>query len=377
LWEASGGGRKKLVAVYARGDAAMTVVRFHAQHVGITTYVDIACERDLLRQGKDKLNGRTGFDTRLNREIKSSEADVARFALLFQHSIFERKSHNQGQHHGKTACSAAFHRLIHLSSQGNDPISSNYHRFQPTRNRFYGGFAQLPALRYTKIVNDLMADTLHRNFFLNGSAGKLEALLWTAPNPNPPMAALVCHPHPLFGGTMHNKVVYQTAKALHRRGLPILRFNFRGAGSSEGEHDRGQSEQEDVRSALDYLSAEFPATPVLLAGFSFGSWVGLRVGCADDRVAELIGLGLPVDNSDLTYLRECIKPKLLIQGGYDQFGARANMEALFETLPEPKRLVIINGADHFFTGQLDKVTGAIDAWLDEHHSHAVELPSKY
>jgi hypothetical protein len=108
----------------------------------------------LLRQGKNKFNGRTGFYARLNREIKSSEADVARFALLFQHSIFGRKSHNQGQHHGKTACSAAFHRLIHLSSQGNDPISSNYHRFQPTRNRFYGGFAQLPALRYTKIVSD-------------------------------------------------------------------------------------------------------------------------------------------------------------------------------------------------------------------------------
>jgi uncharacterized protein len=221
-----------------------------------------------------------------------------------------------------------------------------------------------------------MADTVHRNFFLNGSAGKLEALLWTAPNANPPMAALVCHPHPLYGGTMHNKVVYQTAKALHRRGLPVLRFNFRGAGSSEGEHGRGQSEREDVRSALDYLSAEFPARPILLAGFSFGSWVGLRVGCADDRVAELIGLGLPVDNSDLTYLRECIKPKLLIQGGYDPFGARANIEALFETLPEPKRLVIINGADHFFTGQLDKVAGAIDGWLDENHSHTVELPAK-
>jgi uncharacterized protein len=218
-----------------------------------------------------------------------------------------------------------------------------------------------------------MADTFHRNFFLNGPAGKLEALLWKVPNPT--MTALVCHPHPLFGGTMHNKVVYQTAKALHKRGLPVLRFNFRGAGASEGAHDRGIGEREDVRVALDYLAAEFPAKPILLAGFSFGSVVGLRVGCADDPVVELIGLGLPVNDSDLTYLRECTKPKLILQGGYDQFGSRDKIEAFFETLPEPKRLVIVNGADHFFTGQLDKVTAEIDVWLDERHPRAA-LPSQ-
>jgi uncharacterized protein len=221
-----------------------------------------------------------------------------------------------------------------------------------------------------------MADTFHRNFFLSGPAGKLEALLWTVPNPSPPMAAVVCHPHPLFGGTMHNKVVYQTAKALHRRGLAVLRFNFRGAGSSEGTHDRGEGEQEDVRAALDYLAAEFPSAEILLAGFSFGSRVGLRVGCVDQRVAEVIGLGIPVDDADLSFLRECTKPKLFIQGGYDQFGSRAKVEALLDTLPEPKRLVVINGADHFFTGQLDKVAGAIDAWFDERHLRAAALPAK-
>lgn len=220
-----------------------------------------------------------------------------------------------------------------------------------------------------------MADTFHRNFFLNGPAGKLEALLWTAPNPNPAMTALVCHPHPLFGGTMHNKVVYQTAKALHNCGLPVLRFNFRGAGLSEGPHDRGIGEREDVRVALDYLAAEFPATPILLAGFSFGSVVGLRVGCADDRVVELIGLGLPVNDSDLCYLQECGKPKLIIQGGYDQFGSRDKIEAFFETLIEPKRLVIVNRADHFFTGQLDKVAAEIDVWIDERHPRGA-LPSQ-
>jgi alpha/beta superfamily hydrolase len=219
-----------------------------------------------------------------------------------------------------------------------------------------------------------MADTYHRNFFIAGPAGRLEALLWTVPVANPSLAAVVCHPHPLFGGTMHNKVVYQAAKALHLRAIPVLRFNFRGAGQSEGEHDRGLGEQDDVRAALDYLALEFPRTPILLAGFSFGSVVGLRVGCADQRVADLIGLGIPVDRSDLTYLRDCAKPKLLIQGGSDQFGSRANVEALYTTLPEPKRLVIVEGAEHFFAGQLEKVRSAIDAWLDGRYPRRPAAP---
>jgi alpha/beta superfamily hydrolase len=209
-----------------------------------------------------------------------------------------------------------------------------------------------------------MADVFHRSFFLEGPAGRLEAMLWTVSAADPAQVALVCHPHPLFGGTMHNKVVYQAAKVLHRQGMPVLRFNFRGAGLSEGSHDNGKGERDDVRAALDFLAREFPGRPILLAGFSFGSWVGLRVGCEDARVVKLIGLGIPVDNSDLTYLRSCAKPKLIIQGGADQFGSRDNVEALFATLPEPKRLVIVEGADHFFTGKLDQVGAAIDAWLD-------------
>jgi alpha/beta superfamily hydrolase len=207
-----------------------------------------------------------------------------------------------------------------------------------------------------------MADVFHRSFFLDGPAGRLEAMLWTVPESQ--RVALVCHPHPLFGGTMHNKVVYQAAKALHRRGFAVLRFNFRGAGLSEGVHDEGRGEQDDVRAALDYLASEFSGRPILLAGFSFGSWVGLRVGCADARVEKLIGLGIPVNNSDLTYLRSCTKPKLIIQGGNDQFGSHANVEALFATLPEPKQLVVIEGVDHFFAGKLNEVGAAIDAWLD-------------
>lgn len=210
-----------------------------------------------------------------------------------------------------------------------------------------------------------MAEVFHRSLFLDGLAGRLEALLWTSPSAGPPFVALVCHPHPLYGGTMHNKVVYQAAKALHSRGATVLRFNFRGVGRSEGAHDNGSGEQDDVRAAIDYLATEFPGRPVFLAGFSFGSWVGLRVGCGDERVERLIGLGLPVDNVDMSFLKSCLKPKLIIQGGNDPFGSRPKLEALFAALPEPKTLAIVEGADHFFTGQLDKVAAAIDAWLDQ------------
>jgi len=221
-----------------------------------------------------------------------------------------------------------------------------------------------------------MAEVFHRSFFLPGPAGRLEAMLWTTSPSNSDIVALVCHPHPLFGGTMHNKVVFQAAKALHRRAIPVLRFNFRGTGQSEGEHDKGRGEQDDVRAGLDFLAAEFPGKPVLLAGFSFGSWVGLRVGCEDVRVSDLIGLGLPVNSVDLSYLRECTKPKLLIQGGGDQFGPREKVEALFDTLAEPKKLVIVENADHFFTGKLDQMTAVLGAWVEERYPDRVgELDS--
>jgi len=212
-----------------------------------------------------------------------------------------------------------------------------------------------------------MAEVFHRKLFLAGPAGQLEALLQTSPLADPPLVAIVCHPHPLFGGTMHNKVVFQTAKALHQFGIPVLRFNFRGAGLSEGVHDKGRGEQDDVRAALDYLATEFPERPILVAGFSFGSWVGLLVGCDDSRVSELIGLGLPANHSDFGSLHECRKPKLIVQGGNDKFGSRENIESVFARMSEPKRLVIVEGADHFFTGQLEKVGAAISDWLAERY----------
>jgi alpha/beta superfamily hydrolase len=207
----------------------------------------------------------------------------------------------------------------------------------------------------------------HRTLFLPGPAGRLEALLWTSPDGRPALTALVCHPHPLYGGTMHNKVVFQTARALHELGLPVLRFNFRGTGLSEGSHDKGQGEQDDVRAALGYLVEEFPDAPVILAGFSFGAWVGLRVGCQDGRVSDLIGLGLPVNNLQLEYLRSCTKPKLFLQGTKDKFGARERVEALVEAMPVPKQLVFVDGVDHFFTGKLHEVSRAITAWMKAGH----------
>ena len=210
-----------------------------------------------------------------------------------------------------------------------------------------------------------MADSFHRSFFLAGPAGQLQATLWTTPDSDPPFVAVVCHPHPLYGGTMHNKVVFQTAKALHRRGAQVLRFNFRGVGLSEGVHDRAQGERDDVRAAIDYLAKEFPRSPILLAGFSFGSVVGLGVGSEDSRVSLLIGLGIPVNDSDVAFLASSTKPKLIVQGGNDPYGSREEIEALFAALKEPKRLVIVESADHFFTGKLEQVRAAIDAWLAE------------
>jgi uncharacterized protein len=205
-------------------------------------------------------------------------------------------------------------------------------------------------------------------FFLKGPGGDLEAILWTSTRfRKPPLAAALCHPHPLFGGTLHNKVVYQAAKSLDSLGIPVLRFNFRGAGLSAGVHDKGRGEQGDVQAAVDYLASEFPDTPLLLGGFSFGSWVGLRIGCSDSRVSELIGLGVPVNSSDFTYLRNCVKPKLFIHGANDEYGARLKVQELVAELPGENRLVFIDHADHFFTGHLAEFDQAITTWLTERH----------
>jgi uncharacterized protein len=214
-----------------------------------------------------------------------------------------------------------------------------------------------------------------RNLFLDGPDGRLEAIFWKpAHDASPPMAAVVCHPHPLFGGTMHNKVAYQAAKSLDALGLAVLRFNFRGTGMSAGTHDRGRGERGDVTASLDFLAVEFPDTPLLVAGFSFGCFVGLRVGCKDDRVAECIGLGTPVNNTDFSFLHECAKPKLFVHGENDEFGDLNKVEELVKSLPGENRFVEVPGVDHFFTGKLKEVAAAIAAWMMERHQGLKKNP---
>jgi hypothetical protein len=215
----------------------------------------------------------------------------------------------------------------------------------------------------------------HRSVFIPGPAGRLETLLWSPAPSNPSgghsIAAVVCHPHPLFGGTMHNKVVYHTARTLDGLGIPSLRFNFRGVGLSEGRHDRGIGEQDDVRAALDFLAVEFPRTPLLVAGFSFGCWVGLRVGCGDARVSELIGLGAPVGDSDFSYLGACAKPTLFVQGENDQFGSPTQLNnfvnSFSEAVRREKQIAFVPHADHFFAGHLEELDAALTSWLTARH----------
>lgn len=207
-----------------------------------------------------------------------------------------------------------------------------------------------------------------RKLFLEGPVGKLEAVLWTPTRAErSPVAAILCHPHPLFGGTLHNKVIYQAAKSLDSLGVPVLRFNFRGAGLSAGEHDRGIGERGDVQAAVDFLAKEFPGCPLLVGGFSFGSWVGLRVGCADARVHELMGLGIPVNSSDFTYLENCHKPKLIAQGTLDEHGGWEKVEQIVARVPGETRLVFVQDADHFLAGHLDELDEAISSWMVERH----------
>ncbi len=205
------------------------------------------------------------------------------------------------------------------------------------------------------------------SFFLAGDAGRLEALL-NLGAPDAQYACVVCHPHPLYGGTMHNKVVFQAMKALNAFGFPVLRFNFRVVGTSAGEHDYGRGENADVKAALDYLARRF-STPILFAGFSFGAAIGLRAAVGHRRVAALAALGIPLsaEGREYTYelLRESEQPKLLLSGGRDEFATPAQVAEVFAGAAEPKRLVLIPDADHFFTGHLEELRDALSLWVRE------------
>lgn len=186
-----------------------------------------------------------------------------------------------------------------------------------------------------------------------GPAGRLEALVEEPEHGEPRLAALVCHPHPLFGGTMHNKVVYRIARALRKTGCVVLRFNFRGVGRSEGEHGNLEGEIEDARSALAWFRERYPELPYSLAGFSFGARAVTRLGCEQDGAAWLLACGLPTRHGPNEFLETCATPKIFVQSTNDEFGPRGEFQQQFDRFAEPKQLVWVESADHFFAGALD------------------------
>lgn len=200
------------------------------------------------------------------------------------------------------------------------------------------------------------------NLFIASPHGQLEAIL-KAPRGPIRGVALVLHPHPLFGGTMHNKVVFRAAAALNDAGLVALRINFRGVGQSTGEHDEGRGERDDVRAGLNYLAENYPGQEITLCGFSFGARVGLEVGFVDVRVRRLISIGTPVDKYDFSFLEECRKPILFVQGDRDEFGDAECLRNLVAKIKAPVELQIIKGAGHFFDDQLEELKTAITEWI--------------
>ncbi len=208
------------------------------------------------------------------------------------------------------------------------------------------------------------------NLFVPCAHGQLEAILKEPRGASPADlkgAALALHPHPLHGGTMHNKVVFRAARGLNDAGLVALRINFRGVGASTGVHDYAIGEKTDARAGLDYLSENYPRLPIALAGFSFGSFVGLQVGMNDERVGLLIAIGAPVNKYDFGFLRECRKPVLFVHGSDDEFGDAGKLRSLAAELPPEAeaQVEIIEGAGHFFDEQLEELTRVITTWTKE------------
>jgi alpha/beta superfamily hydrolase len=205
------------------------------------------------------------------------------------------------------------------------------------------------------------------SLFLQGPAGRLEALIEEPEDSAPEQACLVCHPHPLYGGTMHNKVAHRIARGFRRAGAVVLRFNFRGVNLSEGEHAHGVGEIEDARVALEALRGRYPDLTCSLAGFSFGSRVVSKLGCSlgEPRPRKLVAVGFSTRLGEWDYLAHCGVPKFFVQSTHDEFGPRRDLEAAFETFGGPKRLEFIEARDHFFDGALSELEDAIAAIATE------------
>ena len=201
------------------------------------------------------------------------------------------------------------------------------------------------------------------NLFIEVPHGRLEAIVKPPREEPTGGVALVLHPHPLGGGTMHNKVVFRAAAALNDAGLVTLRINFRGVGQSTGTHDEGLGERDDVRAGLDYLAENYPHQEITLCGFSFGARVGLEVGLDDKRVIRLISIGTPVDKYDFGFLAACRKPILFVHGEHDEYGNLERLRELIAKIDAPKELAVIKGAGHFFDDRLDELKSTIVTWI--------------
>jgi len=200
------------------------------------------------------------------------------------------------------------------------------------------------------------------NLLIPAPHGQLEAIL-KEPVGERLGVGLVCHPHPLGGGTMHNKVVFRAAAGLIDAGLTTLRFNFRGVGASTGVHSEIEGGMEDVRTALDYLSSEFPSEDITLAGFSFGSRTGMAVGIDDDRVKRLISIGTPVEKyRDFDFLTSIEKPILFVHGDKDEFCSVEGLRSLTDQIPHAE-VVIFENCGHFFDEHLNELRETIRDWV--------------
>jgi len=201
-----------------------------------------------------------------------------------------------------------------------------------------------------------------RHVDLFSSAGRLEALYRELQDPAG--VAVVCHPHPLGGGTLHNKVVFRAARGLEAANVATLRFNFRGVGTSAGTHDDGDGEQSDVMAAIDWIVKKHPGKKLFVGGFSFGAWVSSRVACELSYVDAIFLIGTPVNKYDFNFLKHCEKPMLLLHGTQDEHGELAKFEKLVPQIRNAES-VIVTGADHFFSKQLDAVDETIRTWAEE------------
>jgi uncharacterized protein len=203
------------------------------------------------------------------------------------------------------------------------------------------------------------------NLFIPTPHVQLEAIIKEARDGPAKGVALVLHPHPLGGGTMHNKVVFRAAAALNDSGLLTLRINFRGVGQSTGTHDFGTGELDDAKAGLEYLAQQYPDQPITVCGFSFGARMGMEVGLDDERVKLLISIGTPIDKYDFGFLEKCRKPLLLVHGERDEFGDVKELRKLVDKVAQncPIKLVVVPNADHFFEGSLDQLKQAITEWI--------------